>query len=54
MESEIFYLCELWHVGPHELKKMPYGLRQRLVVKKQELEKRREHANSSQRQRYSR
>jgi hypothetical protein len=53
MEAEIFYLCELWQVDPLLLRKMPYGLRRRLVVKKQELEKRRGNTGT-QRQRHSR
>ena len=41
LESEIFYLMEVWHLDYNAIMSMPCSVRYRMLVRKQALEKQR-------------
>ena len=44
LESEIFYLMEVWNIDYNAIMSLPCSLRYRLLMRKQELEKKRHEA----------
>ena len=41
LESQCFYLAELWHISPEQIMDIPFSRRRRYIDQKDELEKKR-------------
>lgn len=47
LESDLFYLVELWHIAPESVMRLPYSRRKRMAERKNELESKRRGAQES-------